>query len=230
MGVFFIDTEFNNGNFYLGDIFEIACLSSNNRLFHTYINIQTDIPVYIQRMCGLNTSLIKQAPYFNEAMDNLIKFISLDEDYKTQTILIGHGGRLSDYPLLLANCIKNRYDYNCLKNYKFVDSMEGFRESGYRRPGLDSLLSYQRNIHSAKEDVQLLRNIVTSHKNIRYKLFTYNEIFNHLCEKMPVTISDIRKQVKTKGNLEQYLRKYVKEKTALNRKQLWKIVNRYSFE
>ena len=30
MTIFYIDTEFNEGNLYLGDIFEIACLSSSS--------------------------------------------------------------------------------------------------------------------------------------------------------------------------------------------------------
>jgi len=231
MTIFYIDTEFNEGNLYLGDIFEIACLSSSsNRIFHSYINIPTNVSRYVQKLCALDLSLLRKSPSFNEVMDNLIVFITEEEDSNTQTILMGHGARLSDYPLIITNCMKNYYDHSIFNQYKFIDSMEGFRESGYQRPGLSTLSTSQRNIHSAKEDIQLLRDIVTSHSTIQYKLFTYEDILNHINEKMPLTIFEVRKVAKCYQDLEQYLQKYMKKKSALNKKQLMKIVNRYYYD
>ena len=231
MTIFYIDTEFNEGNLYLGDIFEIACLSSrSNRIFHSYINIPTNVTRYVQKLCALELSLLRQSPSFNEVMDNLIAFITKEEVYGSQTILMGHGARLTDYPLIIVNCMKNCYDHSQLKEYKFIDSMEAFRDSGYQRPGLTTLSSTQRNTHSAVEDVRLLKDIVTTHSEIRYNLHTYEDILDHLNEKMPLTIFEVRRAADSYQNLEQYLQKYMKEKTALNKKQLMKIVNRYFYE
>jgi len=47
---------------------------------------------------------------------------------------------------------------------------------------------------------------------------------------MPLTILEVRKVAKCYQDLEQYLQKYMKKKSALNKKQLMKIVNRYNYE
>ena len=62
MGIFYIDNEYTNGNYYLGDVFEIACLSENSGyIFHCYINIASTIPAYIKRMCNVTDRKIKHS-------------------------------------------------------------------------------------------------------------------------------------------------------------------------
>ena len=232
MSIFYIDTEYNEGNLYIGDIFEVACLSSNGSSFHSYVNIPTNVSRYIQTLCGLDLSLLRQSPSFNDVMNELTAFITKEGTHGSQTILIGHGAFLNDYPLIIANCIKNRYDHSTLKEYRFADSMEAFRDSGYERPGLDSLSSTHRTIHSAIQDVKLLRDIVTSHHDIRYKLHTYEDILEHLTTKMPLSVPEIQLEAQRRcyEDFEQYLLKHAREKTALNKKQLMKIVNRYYYD
>ena len=232
MTIFYIDTEFNDGNLYTGDIFELACLSSSGKLFHSYINIPTNISCYVRRLCGLHPSKLRRSPSFIDVMNNLIEFITKEEAHDRQTILVGHGSFLVDFPLIITNCIKNRYDHGALREYKFVDSMEAFRDSGYDQPGLDSLSSTHRTTHSAVQDVKLLEHIVTTHRDIRYKLYTYEDILAHLATKMPVTIHEVqlRAQRGSYEDFEQFLRKHTREKTALSKKQVMKIVNRYYYD
>ena len=46
---FYLDTEFTNGNYYRGDIFELALISEKTcRIFHQYIQIPYDIPTYVK--------------------------------------------------------------------------------------------------------------------------------------------------------------------------------------
>ena len=232
MTIFYIDTEYNDGNLYIGDIFEIACLSSTGKLFHSYINISTNVSRYVQKLCNLKLSKLKQSPQFSDVMDKLSSFITKEESYDKETIIMGHGAFLTDFPLLITNCIKHRFDHSVFKVYKFVDSMEAFRNSGYNRPGLDSLSPTLRDVHTAVEDVKLLKDIVTTHHDIRYKLYTYEDILTHLTIKMPLSIREVQLEAR-KGDyeeLKEFLKKYVKKKTALNERQLLKIVNRYYYD
>ena len=88
MGIFYMDTEYTNGNFYLGDIFEIAVLSeSSGCIFHSYINIATTIPEYVQRLC--NVTDVTNSPSFPNVMNNLIRFINQED-----VTIIAHGGYL----------------------------------------------------------------------------------------------------------------------------------------
>ena len=232
MTVFYIDTEYNEGNYYIGDIFEVACLSSNDKLFHSYINIPTNVSRYVQQLCDVDPSILRQSPSFNAVIDGLIEFITKEEIHGSQTTLIGHGAFLSDFPLIIANCIKNSYDHSSMKEFKFVDSMEAFRDGGYDRPGLDSLSTSRRTTHSAAQDVRLLKDIVSTHPNIRYKLYTYDDILNHLAIKMPLRIREIQAEAQKRcyEDFEQFLTKHVKMKTALNKNHLMKIVNRYYYD
>ena len=233
MTIFYIDTEYNDGNLYTGDIFELACLSSNGTLFHSFINIPTDVSRYVQKLCDVDLSKLRKSPSFNNVITNLIEFITKEEKLNdSQTILMGHGAFLTDFPLIVTNCIRNSYDHSSMKEYKFADSMEAFRDVGYVRPGLDSLSSTCRTIHSAVQDVRLLKDIVSTHPNIRYKLYTYDDILNHLAIKMPLSIREIQTEAKKRcyEDFEQFLIKHVKTKTALNKNHLMKIVNRYYYD
>ena len=81
MTIFYIDTEYNDGNLYIGDIFEIAYLSSTGKLFHSYINIPTNVSRYVQNLCNLKLSKLKQSPQFTDVMDELSRFITTEESY-----------------------------------------------------------------------------------------------------------------------------------------------------
>ena len=110
--------------------------------------------------------------------------------------------------------------------------MEAFRDSEYNQPGLDSLSSTHRTTHSAAQDVELLKYIVTTYCDIRYKPFTYEDILAHLAMKMPLTIHEVQSEAQRGSyeDFEQFLRKHAREKTALSKKQLMKIVNRYYYD
>ena len=224
--IFFLDTEYTNGNLYLGDIFEIACISSDDKVFHSYINISSDISCYVKRLCDVNIGTLQQSPTFENVIDRFIDFINQD---KTQPILIGHGAFLSDFPLILANCMKNCYDYSKLKDCIFIDSMEAFKEKGYKRPGLTSLTSTTRTVHSALEDVKLLKGLVTDYHDIRYKLHTFKDILYHTQKRMPLTFNFLSTTAKqrSRDGFEHIILQHIDEKSALNKKQFVNIVTRY---
>ena len=53
---------------------------------------------------------------FNQVMRELIDFIDQEstttsDEAAATTMIIGHGALLTDFPLLIANCIKNSFDY-----------------------------------------------------------------------------------------------------------------------
>ena len=48
MNRFYLDTEYTNDNYYLGDMFEIAVLSERSGyIFHTYIKMSNKLPSYV---------------------------------------------------------------------------------------------------------------------------------------------------------------------------------------
>ena len=229
MGIFYIDTEFTNGNFYLGDIFEIACLSENSGyIFHSYINIPTSIPRYIKSLCNVTDTIIRKSPSFHKVINDLIKFINQEED--CFITLVGHGAFLSDFPLLISNCIKYGYDYTRFQNFNFIDSMQVFQSNGYQRSGLSALSNVERINHSAIQDVELLSDIVKKYNIDLTKGYVLNDILQYMNKKMPVSIIELYRlaaESTSYSSLELVLRSYTSTKTALNEKQLYKIVYRY---
>ena len=112
MGRFYLDTEYTNGNYYLGDIFEIAVLSEQSGyIFHTYIKIHNKLPSYVRKLCNITDTILEmRSEHFNDVMDDLIEFIN-QESPRDDVIIIAHGGFLTDFPLLIVNCMKAKYDY-----------------------------------------------------------------------------------------------------------------------
>ena len=229
MGVFYIDTEFTNGNFYLGDIFEIACLSEDSGyIFHSYINIGYKIPNYVKRLCDVTDEKIKSCPSFYNVMTELINFISMEERH-APTKIVAHGGYLSDFPLLLANCMKENFDYTWFKKCEFIDSVKELQRHGYKRPGLDSLSSSPNRVHSAVRDVELLREIATKLLPQTLNIYTLRDIEQYMQIKMPISIAELRNlAADTSRHLEAVLYELAVEKTALSKKQAWKIARYYS--
>ena len=229
MGVFYLDTEFTNGNFYLGDIFEIACLSEDSGyIFHSYINIGHKIPDYLKGLCDVTDEKIKSSPSFCDTMNGLITFISTEER-NPPTKIIAHGGYLSDFPLLLVNCMKENFNYTWFEKCEFIDSVKELQRLGYKRPGLDSLSSSNR-IHSAAEDVELLREIASNLLPQSLNMYSLRDIEQYMHDKMPVTITELRNlaaDTTTSLYLEAVLYELAVTNTALNKKQAWKIAKYY---
>ena len=245
-----MDVEYTNGNYYLGDIFDIAVLSENSGYaFHSYINIRYKIPKYLKTICNTTDTMIKNSQPFCKVMKELIQFINHEEEGgdtpATATTIIAHGGYQCDFPLLIANCMKKEYDFRTpLAKYKFIDSMKVFQSMGYIRPGLDALSNIitgggtakKCRVHSAIQDVELLRDIV---KKLLLKdittissqhTYTLGDILQYMNEQLPVSITKLYKlaaDASSNQSLESKLRKHAVIKTALNEKQLCKIAYYY---
>ena len=237
-----MDAEYTNGNYYLGEIFEIALLSqSSGYIFHSYINISYRISKYVKKLCNVTDAIIhRQGQPFRRVINDLIRFIKQEEEEETEatdTIIVGHGSYTTDFPLLLVNCMKAKYDYTQFKKFTFIDSMQVFKDKGYKRPGLDALSGEtDRLFHSATRDVELLRDIINrlSDDDITTTTkYVYNleDIIHYVNMKLPISIQHLYKlaahNVTSYQCFESELYSRVNEKTALNSKQVCKIACRY---
>ena len=240
MGRFYLDTEYTNGNYYTGDIFEIAVLSEKSGyVFHAYVKVRHELPVFIKKLCNVTDSILEsEGQPFSEVIDALIKFIDQesknDDDAGDSPIIIAHGGHLTDFPLLIVNCMKNSYDYTRFANYAFVDSMEILRSKGYDKPGLDSF-SAPIGRHSAVYDVEVLRDVANKlllqDINTSFQhTYTLEEIFHYLNGKLPLKIYQLYElvdQVKSRYAFEVELFRHVTKKTALSKKQVRNVLLYY---
>ena len=138
-----MDTVFTNGNYYLGDIIEIALLAEESgSTFRSYVKIHYSIPRRVQQLTHItNKSLKSIGISFIAMVDALVDFLCREQrQSETSPIIIAHGGFLNDFPILPANYIKYSYDnYLILENCMYVGSMLIFRNAGYAKPGLDAL-------------------------------------------------------------------------------------------
>ena len=229
MGIFYIDTEYTNGNFYLGDIFEIACLSEHSgRIFHSYINIGYKIPNYLKGLCNVEDEEVKSSPSFYDVMRELLNFIKVEER-DPPTRIIAHGGYLADFPLLVANCMKKDFTYAWLNNCELVDSVKELQRLGYKKPGLNSFAPPNR-IHSAFDDVRLLHRVANDLLPQKLHIYTLEDIIHQMYTKMPISIIDLRRlagEAESLQHMEALLHELSTENTALNKKQVWKIARHY---
>ena len=203
MNRFYLDTEYSNGNYYLGDIFEIAVLSEKSGyIFHSYIKIppqQQPLSPFIMQFCHVTRKKLDMLSLpFNQVMRELIDFIdqeSTTSDEAAAIIIIGHGALLTDFPLLIANCIKNSFDYTPFTKYVFVDSMIALKSKGYTNPGLGTFTEYNtmERRHSAIQDVKLLRNVVNKLlvSDISQLQNTMTDILRFLRKKLPITFAEL---------------------------------------
>ena len=100
MNRFYLDTEYSNGNFYLGDIFDLALIAeTSGHVFQTLIRIPSPLDNYVQFMCNITDKILQQ-----EGMT--------------------HSEFLCDFPLLLTNCIKNKCDIATMLHYRFIDTVK----------------------------------------------------------------------------------------------------------
>ena len=242
MGRFYFDTEFTNGNYYLGDIIDIALhAEESGNTFHSYVQIHYLIPTRVKELTSISDDLLASVGCkFKDAMVSFLDFIQREQkESSTAPVIIAHGGYQSDFPLLLANCMKRGVlDYGILPNCSFVDSVEVFKSCGYTSPGLDSLcieFGLVRHNHSALSDVKLLCNVFEKHLckyNINYncQFHTFADLMFYLKQRLPVPIQKIYSwawKCQSKQELEITLSKFVKKKTALNANQVLKISHWY---
>ena len=231
---FYLAMEYTNGNLYRGDIFEIALLSERTGyIFHAYIKIAYKLPLFISRLCHITDKKLEMMNLpFSEVIDDLIAFIEQEEE-SGPPIIITHGG--THMPLLIANCMKNNYDYSRLENYVFVDSIKILQDKGgFEKTGLDWFATSKR-AHSAIQDVKILQRVVNKFivKDIltqRHATTSLGDILHYLDGKLPITIQELLyslEEAPTLIHLERELYKYASEKTALNRKQIYEIALYY---
>ena len=59
---FYFDTEFTNGNYYLGDIIEMALLAeeSGNK-FHSYVRLHYLVPTRVKELTNISDDLLASA-------------------------------------------------------------------------------------------------------------------------------------------------------------------------
>ena len=63
MGRFFLDLEYTNGNYYLGDIIEIAVVSDDGQTFQSYIKIKYLIPRIVRNLTGITDKKLENLDY-----------------------------------------------------------------------------------------------------------------------------------------------------------------------
>ena len=212
MNRFFLNTEYTNGNFYIGDIFDLALMAEKSgHVFHTLISVPAPLDNYIKFMCSITDEILKkEGVTFKYAFEAMIAFISAEkvEDGEPVTIM-AHGGFTCDFPLLVTNCLKNKCDISSMLSYRLVDTVKILQHEAE----LDTTLSLQcslqtlskkvfgepvhHSIHSAVNDAIMLKNIFQYHPYRKILLKNMNNTSNintitwHLNGKMPISIADI---------------------------------------
>ena len=244
MNVFFLDTEFSNGNFYLGDIFEIALISERSgNVFHSFIKIPYPLDNYIKFMCNVTDDLLQRdGSSFKKTFDDMINFINADVEgtggSPTTIIIAAHGGFSFDFPLLVTNCFKNKCNIGAMSDYQFIDTLQILqKEKGSKFYNIDTLSlkgladkvlgNTTPTLHSAVADATTLKKIYqhNPYKNILSEnitnTFTLESIHEHLTRKMPLTIEEVCKlstSVSSAVRLTLLLYQHVQTKTALKKK------------
>ena len=236
MGVFYIDTEYSNGNLYIGDIFELSLLSERSgRIFHRYINISGTLPRFVQQFCNVRMQTIRRyGRPFETVLHQMLQFIESERDGDDVVKFIGHGARRTDFPLIIVNSMRCKNAdllLRRMKNYRFVDSVNELQIRGYERTSLDHLNGgVPRETHSATNDVKILQNIVKEYAIDISNFLSYDTVLYNLNEKLPISISDLHKLATvatSRAHLESMLKPLAGNRTALSIKQLNKIVNKY---
>ena len=213
MNRFFLDTEYTNGNFYIGDIFDLALIAEKSgHIFHTLIKVSAPLDNYIKFMCSItDEKLKKEGVTFKHAFEAMIAFISAEKekDDGEPVTIMAHGGFMSDFPLLVINCLKNKCDISSMSSYRFVDTVKILQQEAEVDTKLSLQCSLQSlskkvfgesvhpSIHSASNDVIMLKNIFQYHPYRKILLKNMNNTYNintiiwHLNAKMPISIVNI---------------------------------------
>ena len=196
MAVVYIDTEYTDGNLYVGDFIEIAAISEpSGNAFHTLVKVVGEVPKGVTELTGLTTHRVnKEGMDAATALEALDDFLHMEQDNNQHPMtVIAHGGTNSDFPMLLANCIKNQTTLSSFRDAIFLDTVTLFRKAGIQRPGLTSLCERYgiktEHRHSAYWDAFALKTICELNPSIvfsgRYQM-SYDHIMNITQRKMPV--------------------------------------------
>ena len=238
MGRFYFDTEYTNGNYYIGDIFEIAIVAEESgNVYHSYVHIDYKIPPYLKSMCNITDVILKEeGDAFNSVFNALISFIKFEEKNDGIPTLIAHGEH--HFPLLLANCLKNKCDISFLKQCNFIDSAFALRNGTNRvKCSLDALCMdvLRKHItHSAIGDVLLLKHVL-EREEIRdvmklSKIYSFFHLTEYLNAKLPVSFDEMKMLAENSEHIENLcflLWTHVRKYSSLNEKHVYRIASIY---
>ena len=252
MTKFYLDTEYTNGNFYIGDIFEIALIAEESRnVFHTLIKIPSKVSNYIEFFCGIKNNILQSCGLtfqkcFTDMTDFINKEAQSDDDDDDDIVIIAHGGFLSDFPLLLINCLKNECDTDVMRNYKFIDSLKILQNE--QNNEINNHLSLEKlaklvldktpeEFHAAFYDAETLLLIFQENpyktilnQNINITSFSLTSIHDYVHSKMPLSIELIYtacSDTQTVESLIKVLSMYLRENTALKKSTVKRISDYY---
>ena len=112
MGRFYLDMEWTNGNFCLGDIFEIAVISEGSaHEFHSYVKIHYKLSGNVKFLCSITDKTLENNDSFAKVFTALLTFLENERaTSNTPPVIIAHGGRDHDFPMLLSNRMKHKCD------------------------------------------------------------------------------------------------------------------------
>ena len=125
---FYLDTEYTNGNYYQGDIFEIALVSEDTgRVFHQYVKIPYNLPKNSKRLCNINDYVIRcKGISFQLMLNRLWHFLKCET---STPIIIAHAGYLFDFPILFVNCMKYKINIiDTFSNFTFIDTVRVLKD------------------------------------------------------------------------------------------------------
>ena len=237
---FYLDTEYTNGNYYQGDIFEIALVSAETcRIFHQYVKIPYNLPKNVKRLCNINDEVIQcKGVSFKYMINRLLQFVKSETN---APILVAHAGYLFDFPILFVNCIKLNINIEAaFASFAFIDTVRVLKEKGgYIKPGLKTITNVKFHHHSAIEDAKTLMHVFTKQSPYielinncdgelcqNSLIFSKNDILQFLEKKLPITIHELFQlvnSVQSGIDLLYILEEYAKRKSPLNKKQILKL-------
>ena len=149
--------------------------------------------------------------------------------------VISHGEMRGDFPILLTNCIKNDIEYNYLRECIFIDNIKAFKNSGYHKPGLDTLCRinkhYKHNKTLGTRRCGILKQLCEAHQFIFEKCLksTFTDVLEHVLWRLPMQIATLRitSEYVNVRQLVNILRRFMREGTALNLMQIRRIALYY---
>ena len=95
----YLDMEWTNENFYLGDIFEIAVISRDSgHIFHSYVKIHYKLSENTKFLCGITGYIHENNDSFANVFVTLLNFLEKEQTTSnTLALIIAHGGYDHDY-------------------------------------------------------------------------------------------------------------------------------------
>ena len=98
----------------------------NGNAFHSLINIPTPLDNYVKFICNITDSdLQREGTTFEQAFDAMIAFVNAEVEEEGELVTImAHSGYLTDFPLLVTNCIKKKCDTAAMINHRFIDTLK----------------------------------------------------------------------------------------------------------